>query len=50
MQLCEAIFLQVSEAIFLLSFHDAMKYELIVNGAVACLGDALLTNPTLALA
>jgi len=34
----ELLAAQVSEAMFLLSFHDKMKFELIVNGAVACLG------------
>lgn len=40
----ELLAAQVSEAIFLLSFHDAMKYELIVNGAVACLGAMMNRN------
>jgi hypothetical protein len=40
----ELLAAQVSEAIFLLSFHDAMKFELIVNGAVACLGAMMSRN------
>lgn len=40
----ELISCQVAEAVFMLSFHDAMKYELIVNGAVACLGNMMSRN------
>ena len=40
----ELLAAQVSEAMFLLSFHDKMKFELIVNGAVACLGAMMGRN------
>lgn len=40
----ELLAAQVSEAMFLLSFHDAMKFELITNGAVACLGAMMSRN------
>ena len=40
----ELLAAQVSEAMFLLSFYDKMKFELIVNGAVACLGAMMSRN------
>jgi len=40
----ELLAAQVSEAIFLLSFADVMKFELITNGAVACLGGMMSRN------